>query len=217
MSLEVFSPQESSLNKVAPTVFIESVDLENNFATVYFSFENSNNWASNNSILNETELYIGVADQVIKKSLRNVLNSSTIRHGQIYSFETFDLTKIKKLDTSEVVTTITSSFEQNLIGSSEITSVSTIQTSSLATSILVKAFCGGKDFIGTQVVEPLFVSGSVAKASFDNKTFNFVSKVKNLNLLKPNFLIQTSSYVNSNSPVVRNEIFVSNTLDKKLT
>lgn len=215
MSLEIFLPQEPSLNKVAPTVFIESVDLEDNKATVYYSFENTNNWISNNAILDSTDLYLGIADQTSKKNLRNVLNSSTVRNNQIYSSETFDLAQIKNLDSSLVPITITSSFEQQTTDISEISNITTIQTSSVATSILIKAFCGGKDFIGTQVTEPLFISGSLAKTTYGDKTFKYVSKIKNLDLLKTNFLIQSSSYVNSNAPIIRNEIFVSNTLDKK--
>jgi len=217
MALEVADISENSLNVVAPTVYVDSVELNGNFAKVFFSLENdSTNWIIDNSTLNNYYLYMNVADQSKNALLVTIKNSSKDKTDKLNGFFEFDLSKIKSFDVSNSVINITSSFEQQTISSvTTLTTIETIPSGVAQPSILIKAFCGNKELSGPQLIEPIYVSGSIPESKFNNFSFPYISKIKNLNLLNENFIASTGSAPEELSPLFDPELLSSVTIDKK--
>lgn len=217
MALEVADISENSLNVVAPTVYVDSVELNGNFAKVYFSLENdSTNWIIDNNTLSNYYLYMSVADQSKNALLATIKNSSKNKTDKLNGFFEFDLSKIKSFDVSNSVINITSSFEQQTVSSTTtLTTIETIPSGVAQPSILIKAFCGNKELSGPQLIEPIYVSGSIPESKFNNFSFPYVSKIKDLNLLSENFTASTGSAPEELSPLFDPELLSSVTIDKK--
>lgn len=217
MALEVADITEDSLNIVAPTVFVDSVELNGSFAKIFFSLENDeSNWITNNATLNSYSLYMNVADQSKSALLASIKNSSKNVNNKLTGFFEFDLSKIQSFDTSNVVTTITSSFIQQTVSSAEsLTTIDTIQSGTAQPSILIKAFCGNKELAGPQLIEPIIVSGTIATSTYGSFSFTYTSKIKDLNLLNDNFVVLTGSAAKTLEPLFSPELLSSVTIDKK--
>jgi hypothetical protein len=80
--------------------------------------------------------------------------------------------------------------------------------------VTIKAWCGNSYLSGTTAVHPLYISGSLTKASYENAEYKFINKNKDLDILNFNIDLGSGS-VNNVAPMKEQQLYVSYRADKK--
>jgi hypothetical protein len=71
--LKIANIIDGQQNLVAPTVYIEGVEFENDDLSVYYSLEDTNlEWLSDDKYLFDNMFYLSVGDQTYKENLLSI-------------------------------------------------------------------------------------------------------------------------------------------------
>ncbi len=183
--LKIANIIDGQQNLVAPTVYIDGVELENDDLTVFYSIEDAAlQWLADDIYLSDNMFYLSVGNQNYKETLLS-LKKKNIKGHKISGYQTFKYSSIQPtpyIDVEEF--TITGSVSTTTIsGRTEITGATL--TTRRQSGYGIVSFCGSEgDYTGHKTIEHLLLNGSFPTSSYKNNQFRYVNKIKNLNILK---------------------------------
>lgn len=184
--IKVNIPEEEFISKLLPAIFIESVELEQGFINIFYSFFINQDLWTNENILKETNVVIKINENVILNNMLDIKLNSQVKNNKI----------IKK---------ITFPFNQQ--------------------DLILECFSENKFITSTKNKETILIDNIIQKVIFDDKTYQFVNKIKNLKLLNINFSKNDLLNINGSSlskkieeakkNINNKNLFISYTVDKK--
>lgn len=135
--LKVANTEDPKQNIVAPSVYIDSVVLEKNSATVHYSLiDKKNDWITNNQILDNLSVYVSDGISTEKRQLKTTVFANKIKNDTVKDYASFYYPNGYSTTGSHIVVTAWTG-NQNISGTivqENIVISGTIQKSSYANS-----------------------------------------------------------------------------------
>jgi len=188
--LKIETINDSTKNLLAPSVYIDSVELESNLVKVFFSLEDENNsWINVQELLNSFKVYFSYSYANVTKtevfSLLKLRNNSIIKNNSIIS---------------SIVLKIPVSEQRNLT------------ITAFCGNELVQGAKTTEKITKNDKYNNFFL---VMQSNFNQKNLNFLNKIKNLNLLNIPFQIFSRNPQTQQKKLPSYDLFSSYTINKQ--
>lgn len=173
--LKIANIPDPKRNAVAPSVYIDSVALENSQVFVDVKLYDTNaEWSVDDQLLENTFIYVSDGVETQKKLLKSITLNKKFKNKTIEDQFIFNTT---------------------------------------SSNIFLSAWAGNENISGERAREQITINNEIISSNIGNTTFEYINKVKNLNLLNFDIIYATGSL--SASSALQSDIFVSHRPDKK--